>query len=364
MSVDLTNLNVGPRELADGFLVSTEQWLSLQVGMARIIYGKRLGIDEDTYQAAAGIAREWLVNDSPNSLSLVRDIRGYGAAHTQKFADDSSAGNVDQLRRDLTDLHGMASGIQTRAQALFQRLGPLAQSCAALKERLLEHQMWAYDLDEHLGELQYMIEKLEGVWGALASDLQNLADRTANVDQLSAIMIKVRDKSVLRAWESIVSEADGFLVNSMQIPTKQSFFTQGFGDREGGHHSAGLGGAVETDLQLGYGTPWYLVPCDDGFFYIFAQDSWRCLAADKDSNTGFLYPTLRTADGVDAEKWQLVSLPNGQLLIASKVNGLCLASQSDGEGNANLMTTQLVDRSQAIPFNDRGLNVTWNLGSG
>jgi len=293
---------------------------------------------------------------------LVKTIRAYGQSHTQKFAADSSEGNVDQLRRDLAELHNLASGIQTTAQAVFQKMGPLAQQCAALKQQLLEHDMWPYDLDEHLTELQYVIEKMEGVWGALASDLKNLADRTANVDQLSAVMVKVRDKGVLRAWESVVAEADGFLANAVQIPTTSSSFGQSFTNNEGNQRGASLCGAAETGLELGERTAWYLVPCDGDFFYIFAQDSWQCLAAEE-NDTG-LYPTLHLADGVDSEKWQFVPLANNQVLIASKANGQCLASELDEDGDMHLLTTRLVDRSLDSQSYDSGVaNLRWFVSS-
>lgn len=365
MSSELTNINVGPRALADGFLITPEQWLSLQVGMARFIYGTRLGgLPESDFQQASKIARTWLFDVSPTSLSLVQAIRGYGQAHTQKFAADASEVNVDQLRQDLADLHNMATSIQAQANAVFQKLEPLAQQCAALKEQLIAHQMWDYELDQHLTEMQYVIGKMEGVWGGLASDIQYLADRTTNLDGLSAILVKVRDKGVLRAWQSVVDEADGFLFNAIQIPTTSSSFGQSFTDNEGSQRGVSLCGAAETGLELGDRTAWYLVPCDKGFFYIFTQDNWQCLTAELNSDLGWLFPTLSVAGGSDHEKWQFVPAANDQVLIVSKANGQCLASEQDGDGNIHLLTTHLLDRSRDSQSYDSGVaNLRWFVTS-
>jgi hypothetical protein len=121
---------------------------------------------------------------------------------------------------------------------------------------------------------------------------------------------------------------------------------------------------MENGLQLGGATDWYLMKCSDGSNYILAADSWQCLTAERDRNTGFLYPALRNADGDDNQHWMFVpATPGGeQIFIVSKANGQCLASEADEDGGAHLLTTQLVDRSRDGQSYDSGkANLRWRI---
>jgi hypothetical protein len=363
---DLGQIDLGPKGLAEDFLITTDQWLTVQVGMARLLYGKRMGLDDADYRDATAIARAWLLDVSLTTSTLVEDLRSYGQAHTNKFADDRGAGNVNQLRADLSDLHGMATAMQQRAQQIFGKLAGLAQSCVSLKNNLIDAQMWTDDLDTQLSTLQSIIEKMEGIWGALASDLNELAAIT-DIGQLSNIMIKVKDKTALREWQTVVDEANAFLANAVKIPQTPQGFGQNFTGREGNSFSAGLCGDMERSLELGEATGWYVAPSGDSFNYIFAADSWQCLTAERDSNTGFLFPKLGNASDTDNQKWQLVRTGgenDTSLFIVSKANGQCLASEADEDGDAHLLTTHLMDRSFDGHSYDSGVtNLRWEVWS-
>lgn len=362
MSTDLDKINLGPQDLASAFLISPEQWLRLQVGMARLLYGKRLGLTDGDYEAGRSLAREWLQGAGSQSFLLVERLRDYGSLHTQKFAADRTIGDVSQLRSDISDLHGLASTTQSSAQDVFNALQRMGQEIAALKTQLLEHGMWAADLDTNLDVMQNVIQKMMGLWGALAADLNDLAEATKTLP-LSAIMTKVKDGAALREWNTVVGEANSFLANAVQIPSDAHRFGQSFTDDEGNQHGAGLCGDMERGLQLGEATDWYLAKLADNSNYIFAADTWQCLTAVSDSNTGFLYPALENANGENNQRWRIVPADPGSahFLIVSQANDQCLASEIDHDG-AHLLTNSLVDRSRDGQSLDSGVaNLKWMI---
>ncbi|MGV9330688.1 hypothetical protein [Nocardia sp. NPDC003726] len=60
-----------------------------------------------------------------------------------------------------------------------------------------------------------VIQKIEGVWGAISSDLETIRTMIdKNIEQVPPIIMDLGVDAAIRKWAAVASEADSFRVNA------------------------------------------------------------------------------------------------------------------------------------------------------
>ncbi|HSS18780.1 MAG TPA: alpha-xenorhabdolysin family binary toxin subunit A [Pyrinomonadaceae bacterium] len=68
---------------------------------------------------------------------------------------------------------------------------------------------------DHLNAALPIIQKIKGIWNAIASDIDNLADLMTNdIEKAALIVEKVKIKGAIAAWDKLSTKADKYRVNA------------------------------------------------------------------------------------------------------------------------------------------------------
>ncbi|XXF77890.1 hypothetical protein P2318_33290 [Myxococcaceae bacterium GXIMD 01537] len=213
------------------------QWLRLQLGVAQFD-GPFPSDPQGTAlsREAAAVSAAWRQTWSPALVEMARWVVAYGAAAAARYPAVSSRlpmlGEADAaatLRSTLATLHESAQSALQRAAPLGDGFTTFVFRCEALRTALARYAAaeaaqlpWVPPagaaLEEDLGRVLKSFELIHGIWSALAADLKDLAESTAQPMAPDLVeLLRLQLEQAASDWTSVAGEAQAFSQEALQV---------------------------------------------------------------------------------------------------------------------------------------------------